>query len=40
MELWKEITAKNEKVVTFITCVIHFIFSQQEQLKSFHMRIV
>ena len=32
MQQRKEITTKNKKVVTFISCVIHFIFSQQDQL--------
>ena len=29
----KEITTKNQKVVSFISCVINFIFSPRHQLK-------
>ena len=40
MQQRKEITTKQEKMVTFISCVIYYFFSQRDQLKSFDMRII
>ena len=40
MQQSKEITTKNQKVVSFISSAIHFIFSPRYQLKSYHMRII